>query len=81
MAEHTREVTRKLADWRALLRRDITAGREVLRALLLGPLRFTPVNDGRLRGYRFEGLIASIDCLLEWLSCKPKWRPQRVPDA
>jgi hypothetical protein len=35
----------------------------VLRTLLIGPLRFTPVNDGRRRGYRFEGTIA-LDRLL-----------------
>ncbi len=29
-----------------------------LRQLLIGPLRFTPVNEERRRGYVFEGLIA-----------------------
>jgi hypothetical protein len=48
----------KLADWRRLLRRNVVEGRGVLRALLVGPLRFTPVNDGRRRGYAFEGAIA-----------------------
>jgi Recombinase zinc beta ribbon domain len=45
-------------DWRSLLTRDIASGREVLRALLVGPLRFTPVVDGRRRGYAFEGGLA-----------------------
>jgi site-specific DNA recombinase len=53
----------KLADWRGLLQRNIQEARAVLRALLIGPLRFTPVNDERRRGYAFEGSIA-LDRLL-----------------
>jgi len=53
----------KLEDWRALLRRNVVSGREILRTLLVGPLRFTPINDGRRRGYAFEGVIA-LDRLL-----------------
>ena len=45
-------------DWRGLLVRDVASGREVLRTLLVGPLRFTPVVDERRRGYTFEGAIA-----------------------
>jgi hypothetical protein len=48
----------KLADWRGLLRRNVTEGRAVLRQLLIGPLLFSPVNEERRRGYAFEGLIA-----------------------
>jgi hypothetical protein len=33
-------------------------GREVLRALLEGPLTFAPVQEARCRGYRFEGFVA-----------------------
>ena len=53
----------KLADWRGLLTRNVTEGRAVLRALLIGPLRFTPVDDGARRGYAFSGAIA-LDRLL-----------------
>jgi hypothetical protein len=53
----------KLADWRGLLRRNVGDGRAVLRQLLIGPLRFTPVNETRRRGYAFEGKIA-LDRLL-----------------
>ena len=53
----------KLADWRGLLRRNVTEARSVLRALLVGPLRFTPVNDGKRKGYSFEGKFA-LDRLL-----------------
>jgi hypothetical protein len=48
----------KLADWRGLLRRNVADGRAVLRTLLIGPLRFTPIVDERRRGYAFEGVIA-----------------------
>jgi DNA invertase Pin-like site-specific DNA recombinase len=48
----------KLADWRGLLTRNVESGREVLRALLAGPLKFTPVIDDGRRGYAFEGVIA-----------------------
>jgi hypothetical protein len=58
-----RTLRAKLADWRGLLRRNITEGRAVLRALLIGPLRFSPVKEGRRRGYAFEGTIA-LDRLL-----------------
>ena len=41
----------------------------VLRALLIGPLRFTPIDDGGRRGYAFSGTVA-LDRLLagavEW---------------
>jgi hypothetical protein len=30
----------------------------VLRTLLVGPLRFTPVDTERRRGYEFAGLVA-----------------------
>ena len=54
----------KLADWRGLLTHNVKEGRAVLRALLIGPLRFTPVNDdGKRRGYAFSGTIA-LDRLL-----------------
>ena len=48
----------KLADWRGLLTRNVETGRDVLRALLVGPLRFTPIIDERRRAYAFEGAIA-----------------------
>ena len=53
----------KLDDWRGLLQRNVSEGRAVLRTLLIGPLRFTPVNEARRRGYAFEGTIA-LDRLL-----------------
>jgi hypothetical protein len=41
-------------DWRALLTKRVEDGRQLLREVLSGPLRFTP--DGRT--YRFEGEAA-----------------------
>ena len=46
----------KLADWRGLLRRNVAEGRAVLRTLLIGPLRFTPIVEERRRGCAFEGV-------------------------
>jgi hypothetical protein len=42
---------------------DEALRRRVLRQLLIRPLRFTPVNEERRRGYAFEGMIA-LDRLL-----------------
>jgi hypothetical protein len=53
----------KLADWRGLLLRNVAEGRAVLRSLLIGPLRFTPIREERRRGSAFEGVIA-LDRLL-----------------
>ncbi len=69
----------KLADWRGLLTRNVESGRDVLRTLLVGPLRFTPVIDERRRGYRFAGAIA-LDRLVAGvieLTTLTGWRPQR----
>jgi DNA invertase Pin-like site-specific DNA recombinase len=48
---------------REVLHRNVEEGRAVLRALLIGPLRFTPVKDERRCGYAFHGTIA-LDRLL-----------------
>jgi len=40
------------------LTRNVETGRDVLRTLLIGPLRFTPVIEERRRGYAFRGAIA-----------------------
>jgi hypothetical protein len=48
----------KLLDWRGLLTRNVESGREVLKALLVGPLRFTPLLDQGRQAYRFTGVIA-----------------------
>jgi hypothetical protein len=53
-----RRLHTKLADWRGLLTRNLTSGRDVMRLVLAGPIRFTPVNDERRLGYKFEGAIA-----------------------
>jgi DNA invertase Pin-like site-specific DNA recombinase len=48
----------KLDDWRGLLTRNIGTGNAMLRLLLAGPIRFTPLVEERRRAYRFEGRIA-----------------------
>ena len=48
-----KRVREKLAGWRGLLTRQTQDGRQLLRELLAGPLRFTPEN----RQYRFEGEV------------------------
>jgi hypothetical protein len=53
-----RRLREKLADWRGLLTRNVESGREVLKTLLVGPLRFTPVLDDRRQAYQFTGAIA-----------------------
>jgi hypothetical protein len=72
-----RRLRAKLADWRALLTRNVSEGRAVLRTLLVGPLRFTPVEDERRRGYRFEGLIALDRLLAGAIDLPHVARPQR----
>ena len=58
-----RRLRAKLADWRGPLTRNVESGREVLKALLMDPLRFAPEVDARGRRYRFTGRIA-LDRLL-----------------
>lgn len=50
-----REVRERLARWRALLTGHVEDGRELLRQVLNGPIRFTPDRDAKI--YRFAGEI------------------------
>lgn len=50
-----RHVREQVAAWRALLTTEINDGRELLRQVLAGPLRFTPAAD---KSYQFEGEAA-----------------------
>ena len=52
-----RQAQRMLGQWRELLTDDVADARRVLRELLEGPLRFTPLLEGTRRGYRFEGVL------------------------
>ena len=61
-----------LGQWRELLTDDIGDARRVLRELLEGPLRFTPLIDGTRRGYRFEGVLTIGGILGGSLG----WRPR-----
>ena len=83
MASHTspaaleQRLRAKLADWRGLLTRNVSEGRAVLRTLLVGPLRFTPIDEERRRGYAFEGMIALDRLLSGVVDLPPVVRPQR----
>ncbi len=50
-----RKVLEKVASWRDLLTRQVAEGRQALREVLEGPLRFTPEG----KSYRFEGEVAT----------------------
>src|SRR5437868_10335307 len=52
-----REATQTLASWRTLATRHVTEARELLAALLHGPIVFTPFHEGTARGYRFRGRL------------------------
>ena len=52
-----RQARRLLAEWRGLLGRHTVEARQVLRELLDGPLRFTPILEETRRGYQFEGAV------------------------
>src|SRR5713226_1592041 len=49
------QLRHRAADVRSLLLRQLPQGREVLRALLVDRMTFTPVITGGTRGYRFAG--------------------------
>ena len=57
LAAIERQARRLLANWRDLLGRHTLEARQVLRELLEGPLRFTPIDEEDRRGYRFDGAI------------------------
>jgi hypothetical protein len=73
-------IREKLNDWRGLLTRDVAGGREVLRTLLVGPLRFTPVVEPDRRGYRFNGAIA-LDRVIGGVVTLDNTRSSGVPDG
>jgi site-specific DNA recombinase len=68
-------VRESLSDWRALLTRNTQDGRELLRRVLDGPIRFTPENGA----YRFEGTAAIGRLLGGSENNHLVWRPRRVP--
>src|SRR5437660_5007318 len=48
-----REIRHRLADWRAMLRREVPEARELLRYLIVGRIAFTPRPETRV--YEFSG--------------------------
>ena len=66
------KVRMKLENWRGLLSRNIADGRQLLREVLAGPLRFAPEE----RQYRFTGEVP-IDRILSGIVGVPTlWRPR-----
>jgi hypothetical protein len=53
-----RQARERLRDWRSLLQRQVTQARELLREILVAPIRLTPFAIGARKGYRFEGKAA-----------------------
>jgi hypothetical protein len=53
-----RDLRARLAEWRELLRRHVPQARQVIRKLLVGPMRFTPHHEGRDRYYEFAAQIS-----------------------
>jgi hypothetical protein len=53
-----RDLRAKIEEWRELLGRHIPQARQVLKKLLVGPLRFTPHRNGEDRHYEFTAQIA-----------------------
>jgi site-specific DNA recombinase len=74
-----RQAREKLASWRTLATRHPAEGRQLLRELLVdgSPVRLTPIENGRQRGFSFEG-IAYVGGLFEGLAfTNGNWRPHR----
>lgn len=59
-----RQARQLLDDWRGLLGQDPQHARPVLRELLEGPIRFTPIVDGERRGFQFTGAVKTGGLLL-----------------
>jgi hypothetical protein len=55
--------------WRALLTKRVEDGRQLLREVLAGPLRFTPAG----RAYRFEGRYRLARSSQDWPRLHPLW--------
>lgn len=53
-----KRIEAKCADWLGLLTRKVESGRAVLRALLVEPIRFTPIEDVWRRGDAFTATLA-----------------------
>ena len=70
-----RQARRLLADWRGLLRRPVVHGRELLRQLLVAPIRFTPFAEGGRRGYRFAGEASLTGLFAGLVEVLPFLRP------
>ena len=74
-----RRARQRLADWRGLLSRQVDQARPVLRGLLDGPIRFTPIIEEARRGYAFAGGLytgAVLFGIVEGNQSDLVWRPR-----
>jgi len=65
-----RELRGRLEEWNALLCRQTSQARQILKKLLAGPIRFVPETDGRREGWRFRGNGSLVKLLAgsQWAS-------------
>ena len=75
------QLRHRAADVRSLLLRQPPQGRDVLRALLVDRMTFTPVIMAGTRGYRFAGHGSYGGLLAGTTWPTTKWWPQRVTTA
>ncbi len=68
------ELRSRLTEWRALLRRQVTQARQILRKLLVGRLAFTPAPDEQGKCFRFHGQ-GSLGRVLEGVAGEPPHAP------
>jgi hypothetical protein len=63
-----REITTKLTDWKALLRRHVPQARQVLKKLIAGPIVFTPHRENGARYYAFRAEV-NLGKVIAGLAC------------
>jgi hypothetical protein len=67
-----------LNDWRALLAKHAHDARPVLRQLLDGPIKFTPIIEETRRGYQVAGAIATREFFLGIVEGNESGVPGRI---
>ena len=84
------ELRGRLEEWNALLDRQTSQARQILKKLLAGPIRFVPETDGRREGWRFRGNGSLVKLLAgsQWASMVaspsgsiPEWTPDVIGDV
>jgi site-specific DNA recombinase len=77
-----RQAREKLASWRELATRHVVEGRQLLKELIGStPIRLTPFEEGRRRGFRFEGVAYVVGLISGLALTNGNWRPHRDSDC